>query len=317
MAFLQKLSDFLTKYFVLIIVLACLFAYFIPGPGVALATTKLGHLSAVSVLLMIVLFGMGVTLSVEDFKEVAKNPKMVILGTVAHYVIMPLVAFCLVHLFGLTGAAAVGVILVGSAPSGTASNVMSFLAGGDVALDVAIGLLSTLLAPVMMPSLLKLLAGKWVAVPFQEMFFSALEIVVVPIILGVLVHTVFKKHVDKIIKVMPLISQVAILVIIMAIFSANAHNILSATALLLIPVVILHNLLGYSLGYGFSRLLNMKTPQRKAITFEVGMQDSALASTLAISYFSPASALPAVMFSVWHNISGSSLASLWRNHDRK
>lgn len=317
MAVLKKVSDFLTKYFVVIIVLACLFAYFIPGPGVTLATTKLGHLSAVSVLLMIVLFGMGITLSLEDFKEVAKNPKMVILGTVAHYVIMPLVAFGLVHLFGLTGAAAVGVILVGSAPSGTASNVMSFLAGGDVALDVAIGLLSTLLAPIMMPSLLKVLAGKWVAVPFQEMFISTLEIVVIPIVLGVIVHTLFKAHVDKLIKVMPLVSQLAILIIILAIFSANAHNILSATALVIVPVVILHNLLGYTLGYGFSRLLKMNKPQQKAITFEVGMQDSALASTLAISYFSPASALPAVMFSVWHNISGSSLASWWRNHDRK
>ncbi|CAH1852482.1 bile acid:sodium symporter family protein [Convivina intestini] len=317
MKILTQLSNWITKYFVVIILAVCAFAYFVPKPGVTLATTKIGHLSAVSILLMIILFGMGVTLSVDNFKEVAKNPKMVILGTVAHYVIMPLVAFGLVHLFGLTGAAAVGVILVGSAPSGTSSNVMSFLSGGDVALDVSIGLLSTLLAPIMMPSLLKLLAGKWVAVPFQEMFFSALEIVVVPIVLGLIVHTLLKKHVEKIVQVMPLISQFAILVIITAVFSANAHNIFSATALLLVPVVMLHNLSGYALGYGFSRLLSMKEPQQKAITFEVGMQDSALASTLAISYFSPASALPAVIFSVWHNISGSTLAAWWKNHDRK
>ena len=238
-------------------------------------------------------------------------------GTIAHYVIMPFIAFLLVHLFGLTGAAAVGVILVGSAPSGTSSNVMSFLSGGDVALDVSIGLLSTLLAPVMIPTLLKLLAGKWVNVPFSSMFFSAFQIVVIPIVLGIIVHTIFKEHVQKVIEIMPLISQVAILVIILAVLSANSKTILAVSTLILVPVIILHNLLGYLLGYGFSKLMKMDTPQQKAITFEVGMQDSALASTLAISFFEPASAIAAVMFSVWHNISGSVLASLWKNHTEK
>lgn len=292
-------------------------AIFIPGPGTTLATTKVGNLSAVSILLMIVLFGMGITLTPNDFKRVARNPLQVILGTIAHYVIMPFIAFLLVHLFGLTGAAAVGVILVGSAPSGTSSNVMSFLSGGDVALDVSIGLLSTLLAPVMIPTLLKLLAGKWVNVPFSSMFFSAFQIVVIPIVLGIIVHTIFKEHVQKVIEIMPLISQVAILVIILAVLSANSKTILAVSTLILVPVIILHNLLGYLLGYGFSKLMKMDTPQQKAITFEVGMQDSALASTLAISFFEPASAIAAVMFSVWHNISGSVLASLWKNHTEK
>lgn len=292
-------------------------AIFIPGPGTTLATTKVGNLSAVSILLMIVLFGMGITLTPNDFKRVARNPLQVILGTIAHYVIMPFIAFLLVHLFGLTGAAAVGVILVGSAPSGTSSNVMSFLSGGDVALDVSIGLLSTLLAPVMIPTLLKLLAGKWVNVPFSSMFFSAFQIVIIPIVLGIIVHTIFKEHVQKVIEIMPLISQVAILVIILAVLSANSKTILAVSTLILVPVIILHNLLGYLLGYGFSKLMKMDTPQQKAITFEVGMQDSALASTLAISFFEPASAIAAVMFSVWHNISGSVLASLWKNHTEK
>lgn len=282
---IKSLSKFLTKYFTFFVILVALLAIFIPGPGTTLATTKVGNLSAVSILLMIVLFGMGITLTPNDFKRVARNPLQVILGTIAHYVIMPFIAFLLVHLFGLTGAAAVGVILVGSAPSGTSSNVMSFLSGGDVALDVSIGLLSTLLAPVMIPTLLKLLAGKWVNVPFSSMFFSAFQIVVIPIVLGIIVHTIFKEHVQKVIEIMPLISQVAILVIILAVLSANSKTILAVSTLILVPVIILHNLLGYLLGYGFSKLMKMDTPQQKAITFEVGMQDSALASTLAISFF--------------------------------
>ncbi|ABJ63112.1 bile acid:sodium symporter family protein [Leuconostoc mesenteroides] len=314
---IKSLSKFLTKYFTFFVILVALLAIFIPGPGTTLATTKVGNLSAVSILLMIVLFGMGITLTPNDFKRVARNPLQVILGTIAHYIIMPFIAFLLVHLFGLTGAAAVGVILVGSAPSGTSSNVMSFLSGGDVALDVSIGLLSTLLAPVMIPTLLKLLAGKWVNVPFSSMFFSAFQIVVIPIVLGIIVHTIFKEHVQKVIEIMPLISQVAILVIILAVLSANSKTILAVSTLILVPVIILHNLLGYLLGYGFSKLMKMDTPQQKAITFEVGMQDSALASTLAISFFEPASAIAAVMFSVWHNISGSVLASLWKNHTEK
>jgi len=314
---IKSLSKFLTKYFTFFVILVALLAIFIPGPGTTLATTKVGNLSAVSILLMIVLFGMGITLTPNDFKRVARNPLQVILGTIAHYVIMPFIAFLLVHLFGLTGAAAVGVILVGSAPSGPSSNVMSFLSGGDVALDVSIGLLSTLLAPVMIPTLLKLLAGKWVNVPFSSMFFSAFQIVVIPIVLGIIVHTIFKEHVQKVIEIMPLISQVAILVIILAVLSANSKTILAVSTLILVPVIILHNLLGYLLGYGFSKLMKMDTPQQKAITFEVGMQDSALASTLAISFFEPASAIAAVMFSVWHNISGSVLASLWKNHTEK
>lgn len=314
---IKSLSKFLTKYFTFFVILVALLAIFIPGPGTMLATTKVGNLSVVSILLMIVLFGMGITLTPNDFKRVARNPLQVILGTIAHYVIMPFIAFLLVHLFGLTGAAAVGVILVGSAPSGTSSNVMSFLSGGDVALDVSIGLLSTLLAPVMIPTLLKLLAGKWVNVPFSSMFFSAFQIVIIPIVLGIIVHTIFKEHVQKVIEIMPLISQVAILVIILAVLSANSKTILAVSTLILVPVIILHNLLGYLLGYGFSKLMKMDTPQQKAITFEVGMQDSALASTLAISFFEPASAIAAVMFSVWHNISGSVLASLWKNHTEK
>lgn len=304
---IEKLSRNLSKFFTLAVVLVAIFAYLIPGPGLAIAPY-------ISYLLMLVLFGMGLNLSIEDFKRIGKNPVPVVLGTIAHYVIMPGIAFLLVHLFHLTGPAAVGVILVGSCPSGTSSNVMAFLAGGDVALDVSIGFLSTLLAPIMIPTLVSLLAGKYVSVPASQMFFNTLKIVLIPIVLGVLIHTFFGTKIEKVNHLTPLISQVAILIIIMAVFSANHNQIASKDSLIVVPVVILHNLLGYLLGYTFARIIGLNLAQQKAITFEVGMQDSALGATLAMKFFVPQAAMASTIFSIWHNISGSILSSWWRNH---
>lgn len=185
---------------------------------------------------------------------------------------------------------------------------MAFLSGGDVALDVSIETLSTLLAPLMIPTLLSFLAGQYVSVPAQSLFLSTLRIVVVPIILGVLVHSIFGKKIDAIIKIMPLISQAAILLIVGAVVSANHANIFTAATALVIPVVMLHNLCGYALG--------LEEPQQKAITFEVGMQDSSLGATLAMKYFVPQAAIPSTIFSIWHNISGSILSSWWKNHSK-
>ncbi|MFR2959615.1 MAG: bile acid:sodium symporter family protein [Streptococcus salivarius] len=225
-------------------------------------------------------------------------------------------AWLLCIIFHLKGATAAGVILVGSCPSGTSSSVMAFLSGGDVALDVSIETLSTLLAPLMIPTLLSFLAGQYVSVPAQSLFLSTLRIVVVPIILGVLVHSIFGKKIDAIIKIMPLISQAAILLIVGAVVSANHANIFTAATALVIPVVMLHNLCGYALGFGFSKILGLEEPQQKAITFEVGMQDSSLGATLAMKYFVPQAAIPSTIFSIWHNISGSILSSWWKNHSK-
>ena len=193
---------------------------------------------------------------------------------------------------------------------------MSLNTFGDVALDVSIETLSTLLAPLMIPTLLSFLAGQYVSVPAQSLFLSTLRIVVVPIILGVLVHSIFGKKIDAIIKIMPLISQAAILLIVGAVVSANHANIFTAATALVIPVVMLHNLCGYALGFGFSKILGLEEPQQKAITFEVGMQDSSLGATLAMKYFVPQAAIPSTIFSIWHNISGSILSSWWKNHSK-
>jgi len=270
-----------------------------------------------SYLLGIILFGMGLTLKGEDFAHIVKKPIPVILGTVAHYVIMPLVAWVLCLIFHLNGATAAGVILVGSCPSGTSSSVMAYLAGGDVALDVSIETLSTLLAPIALPGLLLLYAGRYVTIPTQSLFLSTIQIVLVPIILGVVIHSIFGKKIDVITRVLPLVSQTAILLIIGAVVSANHAGLFTAATAMVFPVVMLHNLSGYGLGFLFSKLIRLKDPQRKAITFEVGMQDSSLGATLAMKYFSPAAAIPSTIFSIWHNISGSILSSYWRGKAAK
>ncbi|EMC16828.1 bile acid:sodium symporter family protein [Streptococcus mutans] len=306
---LTQFSKKLSKWFTLVVVIWAVFNYFLP-------TTSRWVIPNTSYLLGIILFGMGLTLTTEDFVRISKRPVPVALGTVAHYVIMPSLAWLLCLIFHLKGATAAGVILVGSCPSGTSSSVMAFLSGGDVALDVSIEILSTLLAPVMLPLLLSVLAGQYIAVPALSLFLSTLRIVVVPIILGVLIHTFFGKKIAAVIKLMPLISQVAILLIIGAVVSANHANVFTAATALVIPVVMLHNLCGYSLGYAFAKLLHLEEPQQKAITFEVGMQDSSLGATLAMKYFVPQAAIPSTIFSIWHNISGSILSSWWKNHSQ-
>ncbi|WP_455461493.1 bile acid:sodium symporter family protein [Streptococcus salivarius] len=290
MGSLVSFSKWLSKWFTVAVILWAAFNYALPA-------TSSWVIPNTAYLLGLILFGMGLTLTTEDFKRIAKRPIPVVLGTVAHYVIMPGLAWLLCMIFHLKGATAAGVILVGSCPSGTSSSVMAFLSGGDVALDVSIETLSTLLAPLMIPTLLSFLAGQYVSVPAQSLFLSTLRIVVVPIILGVLVHSIFGKKIDAIIKIMPLISQAAILLIVGA-------------------VVMLHNLCGYALGFGFSKILGLEEPQQKAITFEVGMQDSSLGATLAMKYFVPQAAIPSTIFSIWHNISGSILSSWWKNHSK-
>lgn len=306
---LEKFSKWLSKWFTIAVILWSIFNYCLPS-------TSAWVIPNTAYLLGIILFGMGLTLTTEDFKRIAQRPIPVILGTIAHYVIMPGLAWLLCLIFHLKGATAAGVILVGSCPSGTSSSVMAFLSGGDVALDVSIETLSTLLAPIMLPTLLSLLAGQYVAVPATSLFLSTLRIVVVPIILGVLIHSIFGKKMNTIIRIMPLISQLAILLIVGAVISANHANIFTTATAVVIPVVILHNLCGYTLGFTFSKLLKLEEPQQKAITFEVGMQDSSLGATLAIKYFVPQAAIPSTIFSIWHNISGSILSSWWKNHSK-
>lgn len=304
MKVLEKISTFAGKTFTLWVLLFSLVAYLHPqyfkwiGPYVV-------------ILLGIVMFGMGLTLSLDNIKEVFRRPKDVLLGVVGHYVLMPGLAFLLAFGLGLPKEIAVGVILVGCCPSGTASNVMVFLGKGDVALAVAIASVSTLLAPIVTPLLILLLASKWVAISFSGLFINIIQVVIVPLALGLIIKRFFGKQAEASTKVLPLVSVIAIVLIIAGVVAGSQAQ-LAKYGLSILGVVALHNILGFLFGFFFARLFGMDLSKQKAVALEVGMQNSGLGVTLAMANFSPLAAVPSAMFSVWHNISGSILATIFR-----
>lgn len=309
MNLIEKLGKVLNKYFSVLVILAAAIGFFKPK-------AFLWVVPNVSLLLGIIMFGMGMTLKKEDFKEVFTRPKDVLIGVVAHYFIMPCLAYLLCLLFNLPKELAVGAILVGCCPSGTASNVMCYIAKGDLALSVCVGAVSTVLAPIFMPFLILLLAGKWVSIPVIKLLIEIAKIVILPILLGVIANSVFGEKAKKATKALPLVSTISIVLIVGGVVGANSKKLL-ATAAIAIGVVILHNLFGFLFGYLAGKTLGMNEAKSRAIALEVGMQNSALGVTLAMSFFSPAAAIPAAIFSVWHNISGSTLATFWSNRETK
>ena len=262
----------------------------------------------ISILLGVIMFGMGMTLKPEDFREIFRRPRDVLIGLLAQFTIMPLLALGLANLFQLPAELAAGVILVGTCPGGTASNVMTYLAKGDLALSVSMSMASTILAPIVTPLLTWLLAGAWINVSFVDMMLSIVQVVVAPIVLGLLVNQLFADFVKRVTEILPLVSIVAILLIIGGVVSVIAEKILQ-TGLIMMVVVMLHNLCGYGLGYCAAKIFGMNTAKTKAISIEVGMQNSGLAASLAMAHFSAAAAIPGAIFSVWHNISGSIAAN--------
>ena len=273
----------------------------------------------VSVLLGVVMFGMGLTIKLEDFKVVFSRPKDVIAGCVAQFTVMPALAWALSRLFNLDEALTVGVVLVGCCPGGTASNVITFLAKGDLALSVGMTGVSTLLAPFLTPLLTLLLAGKTVEVNALGMFVGILWVVVLPICLGFIAKRLFPQATERAVRFMPAVSTTAIVVIIAIVLAANAERLFSG-GLSVVLVVVLHNICGLLLGYLVAVALRLSEPKRRALCIEVGMQNSGLAASLAAAHFAayPMAAVPGAIFSVWHNVSGAFVARLFarRNVDR-
>lgn len=270
----------------------------------------------ITTLLGIVMFGMGMTLKLEDFKLIMKHPKGVIIGIIGQFTIMPAIAFLLAKLFHLSPEIAVGVILVGCCPGGTASNVMTFLAKGNTALSVTITSFTTLLAPVVTPALIYLLASEWLPVSFSAMFLSVVKVVLVPIILGILAQLFFKPVVEKSTAILPTISVIAIVMIVAAVVGGSRDKIIES-GLLIFAIVILHNGLGYALGYFLAKLFGMSYEDKKAVAIEVGMQNSGLGASLAAAHFDPVAAVPSAIFSFWHNISGPIIATYWSKKSNK
>lgn len=298
---LAKISDFAGKYMAIIALAVAIVALVFPGPVSAAVKT-----SYVNILLGIVMFGMGMTLKLSDFKVVFTKPKAVIVGILSQFVIMPVLAFVLAFAFQLPAELAVGVILVGSCPGGTSSNVMTYLAKGDVALSVGMTACTTIMAPIVTPLLVLLFAGQTVDVDVLEMFLSIVQVVLVPIAAGFLINYFFEKVAAACASVLPLVSVVGISLIIMAVVAANQAKLLTVGPLIIL-VVMLHNVLGYTFGYLVGRALRLTKEQMRTLSIEVGMQNSGLASSLATVHFAsmPLAAVPGAVFSVWHNISGA------------
>ena len=304
---MKKLCHYISEYMGVLVLAAALLALAFPSVFQQVRPTVINYL------LGVVMFGMGLTLNLQDFKIVFSRPKDVVIGCLAQFTIMPLLAWTLARAFQLDEALALGVVLVGCCPGGTASNVITYLAKGDLALSVGMTGVSTLLAPFLTPLLTWALAGKSVDVNVASMFLSILWVVILPIVVGLLVKWMWPKFTEKTIDYLPAFSSIAIALIVAIIISANATKLL-AGGLLIVIVVMLHNICGLSLGYAIGRLLRLSGPKKRAISIEVGMQNSGLASSLATIHFAayPLATIPGAIFSVWHNISGAAVAYLYR-----
>lgn len=305
MKILKNISNFFGKNMAIIVLIVAALSLFSPKSVSFIKT------SYVNYLLMIVMFGMGLTLKIEDFKVVFTRPKDIIIGAISQFTIMPLLAFLLSMIFKLPAELAVGVILVGTCPGGTSSNVMTYLAKGDVALSVGMTSVSTILAPIATPILTLLYAGQRVNVNAVNMFMSIIQVVIIPIGLGFIINRFFDKFTSHIKEILPLISVLAIVSIVAAVVSANSSRLMQVGYLIII-VVMLHNCLGYLLGFIVSKLLRLNNAKCKAISIEVGIQNSGLATSLATTHFAsmPLATVPGAIFSVWHNISGSIVANI-------
>ena len=266
----------------------------------------------IALILGIIMFGMGVTMTVDDFKGVLKQPRAVLITTVAQYTIMPLLAYALCIIFKLPAEIAVGVILVGCCPGGTSSNVMTYLARGNTALSVSATAVSTILSPILTPAIFFLLASEWIDIDAGSMFKSILQIVLVPIILGLIVRSILGRKAESYSEAMPIVSVIGIVLIVAFVVGASKDRIIES-GLIIFAVVVLHNGLGYLLGFLAGKLFKLDYANQKAVSIEVGMQNSGLGVAFAGVHFaaSPVTAVPSAIFSFWHNISGPLLATYW------
>ena len=272
--------------------------------------------SFVEPLLGVIMLGMGTTLSVKDFRSAAKRPHAVLIGMFLQFALMPFLAFVIGHALRLPKEQFVGLVMVGTVAGGTASNVIAYLAGGDVALSITMTACSTAASIVLTPLLSALYLRHTVPVPAWDMFKSILLVVALPVALGVVINRLCRRHSELLNKVCPLVSVAVIVLVIGIVVSLNAGK-LSECGPLVVAAVILHNLSGMAAGYGCARLLRCDGRTSVTIAIEVGMQNSGLAAVLAQKFFCTAAALPGALFSIWHNISGAVFAASVRRRKAK
>ena len=304
---LKKLSEGFGKYMAFIVLIVAAIALFSPSSALWIQTSWINYL------LMIVMFGMGLTIKPQDFVIVFTRPRDVLLGCAAQFMIMPFIAYILSRIFCLDPALMAGVVLVGTCPGGTSSNVITYFSKGDVPLSVGMTSVNTLLAPVLTPAITWLLLRTTVSVDIVAMFLSIVKVILIPIGLGFILNKLFGEYTQKLVKILPMVSTISICLIVASVVSHNAEKILTS-GFLVLAVVILHNLLGYLCGFGLGKLFRMPPGKIKAVSVEIGMQNSGLATSLASSAFPDLAmaTVPGAVFSVWHNISGAILAGFYR-----
>lgn len=307
MKILANFSAFVGKTFALWVIMFAVLGFLFPDTFKQLTPY-------IVTLLGIIMFGMGLTISLDDFKEVGKRPFEVVIGVLSQFVIMPLLAVLLTRIIPMSPEVAAGVILVGCCPGGTSSNVMTYLSKGDVALSVACTSVTTLAAPIVTPFLVWLFASQYLPVDATAMFVSILKVILLPLALGFLFQKLVPAIVKSAVPVLPLVSVVGIVLIVAAVVGASKGAIVQS-GLLIFAVVVLHNGLGYILGFFAAKVSGLSLAKRKAIAIEVGMQNSGLGAALASTYFSPVAAVPSAIFSVWHNISGAILANYFASRE--
>jgi len=301
---LKKVLTFYTKYFAVWVIAFGVVAYFWPGPFKALGP-------GMDWFFALTMFGIGAVLQIEDFKRIAQKPVIVLIGSAAQFSIMPLGAFILAKLFGLPPEIAVGLILTGSAPGAMASNVMSYIAKADTAYSVSLTTVSTLLCPLLTPGLTFILAGSVLKVPFWEMMFSVIKMVIVPLFVGFGVRHYFKEKIEKVLPIFPAISVTFIIFICSLVIALNKDRLAQVTGLVLTAAVVL-NIYGMLGGYSVGSVFQMEVRRKRTLAIEIGMQNAGLGTVLALKHFGEKAAIPAVIFVFICIITASIMAELWQ-----
>ncbi len=311
---MKKICSIIGKYFGIIAIIFLILGMTMPEQF-HWVLGKTAGMSSLALLLSIIMFGMGMTMNVRDFALVLKQPRYLVIGAFAQFVIMPSLAYAISTMFKLDPALTAGVILVGTCPGGTSSNVITFMAKGDLALSVAMTTVSTILAPILTPFITYLLIGQKISFDPIGMFWSIIQIVILPITLGLIIKTALPKIAQTSTTYTPAVSALAISLIIAGVIGASHDNILKTPGTIIL-VVILHNCLGYMLGFSVARMVGLSWKKSIALSVEVGMQNSGLATGLARTHFAamPMATVPGAIFSAWHNISGALLAFIFRNY---
>lgn len=309
MKVLDALNLVFNKYLAFVVVLVGAFALFIPSSFTWAA-------SYVTIFLQLVMFTMGLTMKPADFGEVFKRPWLIIWVFTLQYGWMPFAAYTIAKLFQLPPELALGLILVGSVPGGTASNVLTYLANGDVPLSVTATSVSTLLAPIFTPMMVMFYGGEYLEISFWGMFMSIVQIVLVPIVLGLVINHFFSKQVEKVGKALPTLSSLAVLLVVGGTVAINHESILQ-TGLLILLVVVIHNASGYIVGYLGGILFRAKIASRRTMAIEIGVQNAGLGASLALQHFTPGTAMVCATATITHTLIGAIYANLCQKLDQR